>query len=229
MLSDLRTDVLLASEKKSAAVSDWGQYLLWTGILVVFVLGMYALMWRAWKKRGRRQAGLPAPASAPEDPGTPLLPALTGRYFGSTTAGNWLDRIVAHGLGTRSAADLALTEKGLRVDRPAAAGFFVPAGDLVEARFEKAAAGKVLPEGGLLVVTWKLGDTLVDSGFRADHAAEHDAWVEAVNRLGQPLAHHRPFNEPLRGAPLDGETPAAQTSSHNPVRETAHHQEGTQE
>lgn len=175
-----------AVEKKSADVHDWSGYLLWVGIFAVLILGLYFLMWRAWQKRARRQADLPAPAAVPADPaesGTPLLPELTGRYFGSTVAGQWLDRIVAHGLGTRSAADLTLTEKGLRVDRPAAAGFFIPAGDLVEARFEKAVAGKVLPEGGLLVVTWKLGDTRLDSGFRSDHAAEHDAWVDAVNRL----------------------------------------------
>jgi hypothetical protein len=172
----------LAEEKKSAAVSDWGGYLLWVGILAAFVLGVYVLMWRGWKKKARRQAGLPAPESAPADPGTPLLPVLSGRYFGSTNAGQWLDRIVAHGLGTRSAADLTLTDQGLLVDRPAAAGFFVPAHALIGARFEKAVAGKVLPEGGLLVVTWTLGDTKIDSGFRGDHAAEHDAWVDAVNR-----------------------------------------------
>lgn len=172
-----------AVEKKSADVHDWSGYLLWVGIFAVLILGLYFLMWRAWKKRARRQADLPAPAQAPAEAGTPLLPELAGRYFGSTVAGQWLNRIVAHGLGTRSAADLTLTEKGLRVDRPAAAGFFIPAGDLVEARFEKAVAGKVLPEGGLLVVTWKLGDTQLDSGFRSDHAAEHDAWVDAVNRL----------------------------------------------
>ncbi|HEY1175149.1 MAG TPA: hypothetical protein VGF17_03250, partial [Phytomonospora sp.] len=151
-----------AVEKKSADVHDWSGYLLWVGIFAVLILGLYFLMWRAWQKRARRQADMPAPAEAPAEPGTPLLPELAGRYFGSTVAGQWLNRIVAHGLGTRSAADLTLTEKGLRVDRPAAAGFFIPAGDLVEARFEKAMAGKVLPEGGLLVVTWKLGDTQLD-------------------------------------------------------------------
>ncbi|HSA53278.1 MAG TPA: hypothetical protein VLH10_24595 [Yinghuangia sp.] len=203
-------EFLLAAEKKSAAVSDWGQYLLWTGIFVVLILGTYALMWRAWKKRGRRQADLPAPAAAPAEPGAeepPLLPGLTGRYFGSTTAGDWLDRIVAHGLGTRSTVALTLTAQGLRVDRPAAAGFFVPAADLAGARFEKAAAGKVLPEGGLLVVTWKLGDTLLDSGFRSDHAAEHDAWVDAVNRL------------------VAGDVPAPTAAAPD---QASHHQEGTQ-
>ena len=51
---------------------------------------------------------------------------------------------------------------------------------LREARLDKGIAGKVLTEGGLLVVTWAHGDRLIDSGFRSDHAAEHAAWVDAT-------------------------------------------------
>ena len=98
---------------------------------------------------------------------------LTGRYHGSTTAGQWLDRIVAHGLGTRSRVELTLTDAGLDVVRPGATDFFIPARPLREARLDKGIAGKVLAEGGLLVVTWAHGDRLIDSGFRSDHAAEH--------------------------------------------------------
>ncbi|MFD5647129.1 hypothetical protein ACFWIP_36410, partial [Streptomyces anulatus] len=64
-----------------------------------------------------------------------------------------------------------------------AADFFIPADALREARLDKALAGKVLPEGGLLIITWAHGETLIDSGFRSDHAAEHQAWVDAVSRL----------------------------------------------
>ncbi|RBL87386.1 hypothetical protein DDE05_03755, partial [Streptomyces cavourensis] len=60
---------------------------------------------------------------------------------------------------------------------------FIPADALREARLDKALAGKVLPEGGLLIITWAHGETLIDSGFRSDHAAEHQAWVDAVNHL----------------------------------------------
>ena len=38
-------------------------------------------------------------------------------------------------------------------------------------------------QGGLLVVTWAHGDRLIDSGFRSDHAAEHTAWVDALNSM----------------------------------------------
>ncbi|WP_406280033.1 hypothetical protein [Embleya sp. NBC_00896] len=176
-------ELLLAAEKKSAEVTDWGGRILWTGICLAFVLGVYLLMWRAWKKRAKRQGALPALPIAPEGGGEPLLPRLVGRYFGSTTAGRWLDRVVAHGLGTRSPVELTLRADGLVVERPAATDFFVPAAAITGARHEKGIAGKVLPEGGLLVITWRHGDTALDSGFRGDHPADHDAWIEAVTRL----------------------------------------------
>lgn len=172
--------VLAATEKKSAEVTDWGERILWTGICLAFVLVVYLLMWRAWKRRGRKQAGIPELAEIPDDPGTPQLPPLTGRYFGTTQAGDWLERVVARGLGTRSAAELTLTDRGLVVERPGAAGFFVPAADLRGARADRAIAGKVMPEGGLLVVTWAHGDQTYDSGFRSHHVADHDEWIAAI-------------------------------------------------
>ncbi|MFJ3090286.1 hypothetical protein [Streptomyces sp. NPDC086838] len=174
----------LAAEQKSAEVTDWSARISWVIGLVVLVVFVYWLMRQGWKWRGNLQSDLPAPATAPEGfaDGEKLL-TLSGRYHASTTAGQWLDRIVAHGLGTRSRVELTLTADGLDVVRPGAADFFVPAADLRGARTEKALAGKVLPEGGLLVITWALGGRLIDSGFRSDHSAEHPAWVDAVNHL----------------------------------------------
>jgi len=174
----------LAAEQKSAEVTDWSARISWVVGLIVFVAFVYWLMRQGWKWRGSLQSGLPELATTPDGfPGGESLLTLSGRYHASTTAGQWLDRIVAHGLGTRSRVELTLTEQGLDVVRPGAADFFVPAGALREARLDKALAGKVLPEGGLLVITWAHGDQLIDSGFRSDHAAEHQAWVDAVNRL----------------------------------------------
>ncbi|GAA2911740.1 hypothetical protein GCM10020221_04330 [Streptomyces thioluteus] len=62
---------------------------------------------------------------------------------------------MARGLGTRSRVELTLTEQGLAVVRPGAQDFFVPAAALRGARLDKGIAGKVLAEGGLLVVTWR--------------------------------------------------------------------------
>jgi len=81
------------------------------------------------------------------------------------------------------AVELTLTDAGLDVVRPGATDFFVPAAQLREARLDKGIAGKVLTEGGLLVVTWAHGERLIDSGFRSDHAAEHNEWVDAINSM----------------------------------------------
>ncbi|MFF1645794.1 hypothetical protein [Streptomyces sp. NPDC058240] len=174
----------LAAEQKSAEVTDWSARISWVVGLLVLIAFVYWLMRQGWKWRGSLQSGLPELDSTPEGfaDGEKLL-TLAGRYHASTTAGQWLDRIVAHGLGTRSRVELTLTGEGLDVVRPGAADFFVPAAALREARLDKGIAGKVLPEGGLLIITWAHGDKLIDSGFRSDRSAEHPAWVEAINQL----------------------------------------------
>ncbi|MET8248005.1 hypothetical protein ABZV31_28550 [Streptomyces sp. NPDC005202] len=174
--------ILLAAAKKSAEVTDWAARVGWLVGLALFVALVYWLMREGWKWRGTLQGDLPDLPSAPEAPGEAKL-TMSGRYHGSTTAGQWLDRIVAHGLGARSRVELTLTDAGLDVVRPGATDFFVPAEQLRGARLDKGIAGKVLTEGGLLVVTWTHGDKLIDSGFRSDRAAEHTEWVEAINSM----------------------------------------------
>ena len=172
----------LAAEQKSADVTDWAARIGWVVGLALFIALVYWLMREGWKWRGTLQSDLPALPDAPDEPGAVRL-SMSGRYHGSTTAGQWLDRIVAHGLGTRSRVELTLTDAGLDVVRPGAADFFVPLEALREARLDKGIAGKVLTEGGLLVVTWAHGERLIDSGFRSDRAAEHTTWVQTLNDM----------------------------------------------
>ncbi|MDB1088907.1 hypothetical protein PJ985_15165 [Streptomyces sp. ACA25] len=167
-------------ERKSQEVTDWGARIAWTLATLLFIALLYWLMRKGWQRRGALQKGLPELPAAPAAPGEPRL-RMTGRYHGSTTAGAWLDRIVVHGLGTRSRAELSLTGQGVQVLRPGAADFFIPAGRLRGARLDKGIAGKVVTEGGLLVITWQHGDRLLDSGFRSDRTAEHAAWVRVLN------------------------------------------------
>ncbi|MFE1028235.1 hypothetical protein ACFW5I_27320 [Streptomyces sp. NPDC058818] len=174
--------ILLAAEKESAEVTDWAARIGWVVGLGLFVALVYWLMREGWKWRSTLQGDLPELPTAPHEPGPAKL-TMSGRYHGSTTAGQWLDRIVAHGLGTRSRVELTLTDAGLGVVRPGANDFFVPVAALREARLDKGIAGKVLTEGGLLVVTWEHGDKMIDSGFRSDHAAEHNEWVETLNDM----------------------------------------------
>ncbi|CAM5577670.1 hypothetical protein GCM10010329_71260 [Streptomyces spiroverticillatus] len=174
------------AEQKSAEVTNWAGRIGWVVGLALFVALVYWLMRQGWKWRGTLQSDLPELPESPSEPGEAKL-RMSGRYHGSTTAGQWLDRIVAHGLGTRSRAELTLTDQGLDVVRPGADDFFIPRAQLVEARLDKGIAGKVLAEGGLLVVTWEHGEKQLDSGFRSDKAAEHAAWVEAINTMNNAV------------------------------------------
>ncbi|MFF1874333.1 hypothetical protein [Streptomyces sp. CB03911] len=178
-LTLLARETPLAQEK--ARVTDWPSYIGWAvGLLIVIGL-IYWLMRQGWNWRRTLQSGLPALPAVPAGAG-PVILETSGRYHGTTTAGNWLDRVVAHGLGTRSRADLTLGERGLLVLRPGDVDLWIPAEQLAGARTDSGIAGKVVP-AGLLVVTWSLEGTALDSGFRADHPDEHAAWVEAVNEL----------------------------------------------
>jgi hypothetical protein len=188
----------LAAERSSQEVTDWAARLGWVAGLLLVVALVYWLMREGWKWRATLQADLPPLPALPGAHGEAAEPrlSLTGRYFGTTTAGQWLDRIVAHGLGARSRARLTLTEEGVAVARTGAPDFLIPAERIHGARLDRGIAGKVLTEGGLLVITWGHGERLLDSGFRSDRAAEHPAWVET---LGGP-APANPAPAPQEGA-----------------------------
>lgn len=164
----------------------------WVPVLILFGLLFLAYlgMWWGWRRRGRRH-DLPPLVEVPADRPPPVLQA-GGRYFGTTTSGNWLDRVVARGLGARSTCRLSLSEDALDVDRTAGS-FRIPATALRGARHERGLAGKVVPPHGLLVVSWQHGDLLLDTGFRLTEFAlrgrargvgdEHEAWVQTIAEM----------------------------------------------
>ncbi|WP_051969352.1 PH-like domain-containing protein [Kitasatospora azatica] len=170
---------LQAMEK--AKVNDWPTHIGWIVGLLILVALVYWLMRQGWNWRRTLQSDLSALPAVPSETGTPILES-SGRYHGSTTAGNWLDRVVAHGLGTRSLAELTLTERGLLVRRPGDVDLWLPAEELTGARTDSGIAGKVVP-AGLLVVGWTLQGKALESGFRLDHPDQHAAWVTEIGRL----------------------------------------------
>jgi hypothetical protein len=211
--------------KHSASVTHWSDRIGWVVGLALFVALVYWLMRQGWQWRRTLQGGLPPLPQPPADPGRTLLTG-DGRYHGSTTAGQWLDRIVAHGLGVPSTARLTLTEGGLDVERDGAPGFFVPAAALRGARTDRALAGKVLPEGGLLVITWEHGGTLIDSGFRFGQAADHHRWVRRITDLAGPAADTTALSG--SGAAPAGAPDSGGDSAVAAARDQRHDKEGAQ-
>lgn len=168
--------------------------LLVAACLLLFVLALLG-MWLGWRHRGRRQDWLPELPPVPAALGSELSPPLTGLYVGTTLATRWQDRIVARGLGTRAAALARLTEAGVLIERQGGDPVFLPSGQLVDARLEPALAGKVVGQGGLLVLRWRHGDHDLDTGLRADDKTGYPAWLTVLNRADRTPASE---NEALR-------------------------------
>ena len=163
-------------------------------LLLALVLLAYLGMWRGWRRR-RGRHDLPPLVETPPVAKLPTPRLQAGaRYFGTTTSGEWLDRVVARGLGPRSSCRLSLSTAGLDVIR-LAGSFRIPASALRGARHDQGIAGKVVPPHGVLVVTWQHGDHLLDTGFRLTELDPggrtvdvHDAWVRSISKMAKENA-----------------------------------------
>lgn len=158
---------------------------------LLLIVAIVALTWTGmawgWRRRSRSQAGLPPPAEPPDALGDPSL-AVEGLFVGTVQAGEWLDRVVAHGLGGRAGATLLVHEDGLVLDRDGADPVWVPRHDLVAARRDTGLAGRVTETGALVVWTWRLGPALLESGLRPRYAADVDPLARALGALSQEVA-----------------------------------------
>jgi hypothetical protein len=149
---------------------------------LLFVLALSG-MWLGWRQRGRRQDWLPELPDVPAALGADLAAPLSGLYVGSTVATRWQDRIVARGLGARAESVARLTEAGALIERQGSTPIFIPAGQLIDARLEPALAGKVVGQGGLLVLRWRHGEHDLDTGIRADDKTGYPGWITAITEL----------------------------------------------
>lgn len=167
-------------------MSEWVAGLL---VLVVAPL-LWGLMYLGWRARGRRQAGLDTPLSAPPggDVGKVVVLPASVTYVSTVTAGNWLDRVVAHGLGVRSSAVLHAGASGLWFQRSGAPDLFVPAAEILAIRRERGIAGKYTLEEGVVVVRWRLGEVELDTGFRPTVWAEAHGLVTVLQELVPEVA-----------------------------------------
>ena len=95
---------------------DWPRFWL-TLAMVALCVGLGALLYLGWRRRGSRQSGFPALPAVPETSGEPLAPPLTGIYVSTTASGRWQDRIVVQTVGRRAKATLELHADGILIDR----------------------------------------------------------------------------------------------------------------
>lgn len=163
-------------------VTQWPERLALT-VVVLAIIGLAVWgMWRGWRNRARRQQFLAEPAGIPSAPADVRL-EFPGRYVATVIAPDWLDRVVAHGLGAPGRADVTVRSDGVLIDREGASALFIPAVCIVTAEPGTGLAGEVVERDGLLVITWRLGDVEVATGVRADRAADQRAAMGLIASL----------------------------------------------
>jgi hypothetical protein len=160
-----------------------GERLALTLATLALGVGLSLLMLRGWRSRAGSQADLPVPPTPPAALGDVVGAAVPGLFVGTTAAGDWLDRVVVHGLSSRAPGWLAVTTAGVRIEREGAPDLWLPVASLRGATAGDALAGKVVGKGGLLLLDWELGGRLLTTAFRADDHAEHRRLADAVTSL----------------------------------------------
>ena len=153
-------------------------------LMVIAVIAVAVWAMRAgWKARQRRQEHIPEPVrQAPED--FTALASAEGIYLGTSIHADWLDRVAVHGLGMRARASMSVGNMGFHFAMTGASDVFVTTESILSARVDSGVAGSVRSKESVIVVTWMLGDSTLDSGFRAYEAREQLALMRAIEALG---------------------------------------------
>lgn len=183
--------VLAAGFTEQAQVTNWPARIALVGVVVAIIVAVLWSMRRGWRARQRRQADIPQPHPVPAEFPAAYEP-IGGLYFGTATAGDWLDRIAVHGLGVRARANVQVSPQGVVFAREGASSFLVPAQDIVGVRTDRGVAGTVRAKDSVVVVTWRLGERVVETGFRADDGAEHRTLLDGLMAV---ISNHRPGEE----------------------------------
>jgi hypothetical protein len=144
-------------------------------LIVFFVAVMLGAMALSWWARKKRQSGYAQLAAPPSDLGAELG-EFEGLYLATTPAGEPLDRIAVRGLGFRARTTLRITAAGLVFigDR------FIPVENLREVGRASWTIDRGVEPEGLSVVSWTLGEAVLDSYFRLD---DPEGFLEAAGAL----------------------------------------------
>ncbi|GAA1338490.1 hypothetical protein [Arthrobacter roseus] len=160
---------------------DW---LMPVALSVGLIVLIFFMIWRGWRGRAARQSDVGPLPAVPADGGAQLC-EVEGQYVVSTTSGDWLDRIAVHGLGAKSQAVAVVLTSGIHFVRTGAPDVFIPVNAIAAVHCSSGMAGKFVEKDGLVIVSWRLGEHLLDTGFRTRHAMERNTLRDAIESIFQ--------------------------------------------
>ncbi len=188
---------LSTSGSASGSTSGWpeGVALAGAGLLVLVAVGW--VCWRGWRAGHPAEDALRPLPPSPEDLGDVLAGPYKGRYLATTDCADVSLVVSSLGLAGPSAASVAVTHRGVFVEREGSELLYIPAESLTGAHVETATGGTPFGLGALLVIGWKHGRRRWQSGFRAISVRRHAELATAIEalRAGTPVA--RPTGNPV--------------------------------
>lgn len=158
--------------------------------VLLFLALLLLMMYLGWRKKQKRQAGIPTPLGVPADVGAELISA-EAFYVATTTAREPLARITVAGLGYRARASVRVTELGLAIAIPGQSVIFIPASDIVAVERATWTIDRVVEAGGMVLIRWKLHEAAkqsleVDSYLRLIDPSTDSKFFDTV----RALPHH---------------------------------------
>jgi hypothetical protein len=139
-------------------------------LVIVFLVVVLGLMYLGWRARGRRQSVVAAPQRPPVDLGE-VLGVFDGFYVATTLADDRFNRVSVGGLGFRAKSDVVVARAGVVVPIAGQPDIFIPAVDITGVEPATWTIDRVVEGDGLTMIAWGLGETPVESYFRARDGA----------------------------------------------------------
>lgn len=156
--------------------------LLPTIVVVVLILLIFTGMIFGWRARQHRQASLVRALPVPRDIGSELL-SLDVFYVATTIAGEPLNRVAVSGLGYRARASITVATEGIVLSLAGEPDAFIPTAELRGVERATWTIDRVVETGGLVCVSWMLGDTAVDSYLRVAQPPDPSPLIEAIEKI----------------------------------------------
>lgn len=152
---------LLAAQQQT--VTAWPQRLLLTAIMIAVIALACWGMWRSWKRRASQQLPVqPVPEDFQEQIQAP------GRYLGTSPADDWMQRVVANGMGAPGNAVAAVGPAGVLLTREGESDIFISGATITQTQIGRGIAAQVAEKDGVVLWSWQAGGTALCSGFRPD-------------------------------------------------------------
>ena len=151
-----------------------------TLILVALVVVLFLGMWFAWRKRGKRDAHtLPTRALT----GHELAHFPRVFYVATTLQGEPLERISVPGLKYRGYASLVVKSDGCQIQVIGEDAVGIPATQISGVSTAQMRIDKVVEHSGLTLITWQVGERVLETSFRMPDNADQRQLSQAVEEM----------------------------------------------